>query len=207
VKKQTTLILVAGLLLLGWFVLRRPSHRRTATLRPAPDFSLTDLSGRNFRLSDYRGQVVVLDFWATWCDPCKQEIPHFIEMQNRYGSQGLQVLGVSMDDDQPPVRQFQQQFKMNYPVALGNAKLADQYGGILGLPITFVIDRQGRITVRHVGATDASVIEAEIQKLLAQSPPPYPASMERRAPPPGLRWRSPALREPHHFSFAQVPVA
>jgi peroxiredoxin len=167
--KKTILILVAGLLVLGWFLLRQPSGAKSANaLRQAPDFSLADLSGRTFRLSDYRGKVVVLDFWATWCDPCKQEIPHFIEMQNKYSSQGLQVLGVSMDDDQPSVREFQQQFKMNYPVALGTPELADQYGGILGLPITFVIDRHGRITARHVGATDASVIEAEIQKLLAQ---------------------------------------
>jgi len=169
VKKRTILILVAGLLVLGWLALQRQSpHQPTGALRPAPDFSLTGLSGRNFSLSDYRGKVVVLDFWATWCDPCKEEIPHFIEMQSKYASQGLQVLGISMDDDEPPVRQFQQQFKMNYPVALGNPKLADQYGGILGLPITFVIDRNGRITARHVGATDPSVIEAEVQKLLAQ---------------------------------------
>ena len=167
-KKQTILILVVGLLVLGWLVLRRPSHQPAGSLRPAPDFSLTDLSGHNFRLSDYRGKVVVLDFWATWCDPCKQEIPHFIEMQSKYAPQGLQVLGISMDDDESPVRQFQQQYKMNYPVAVGSPNLADQYGGILGLPITFVIDRHGRITARHVGATDGSVIESEIQKLLAQ---------------------------------------
>jgi cytochrome c biogenesis protein CcmG, thiol:disulfide interchange protein DsbE len=165
--KKTILILVAGLLLLGWFVLRRPSGAKPAsTLRAAPDFSLTDLSGHQLRLSDYHGKVVVLDFWATWCDPCKREIPHFIEMQSVYGARGLQVLGVSMDDDEPSVREFQRQFKMNYPVALGSSELADQYGGILGLPITFVIDRNGRITARHIGATDASVLETEIGKLL-----------------------------------------
>ena len=167
--KKTIPILVVGLIVLGWIVVRRHSaHLPTAALRPAPVFSLTDLSGRTFSLSDSRGKVVVLDFWATWCDPCKQEIPYFIEMQSKYAPQGLQILGISMDDDEPPVRQFQQQFKMNYPVAIGNPKLADQYGGILGLPITFVIDRKGRITARHIGATDPSVIEAEVQKLLAQ---------------------------------------
>jgi peroxiredoxin len=168
-KTLFTIALAAGLL--AWILTRHPSgaHNNSSALRPAPDFAVTDLSGRNFRLSDYRGKVVVLDFWATWCDPCKQEIPYFIALQNRYGAQGLQVLGVSMDDDEPPVRQFQQQFKMNYPVALGNPKLADQYGGILGLPITFVIDRSGQVAARHVGATEPSIIEGEVRKLLAQS--------------------------------------
>ncbi|MBI1740745.1 MAG: TlpA family protein disulfide reductase [Acidobacteriales bacterium] len=173
--KRTIFILVVAALLVAWLVLRRPpaAHRGGVgeLLRPAPDFSLTDLSGAKLILSGYRGKVVLLDFWATWCDPCKTEIPHFIEMQNRYGRQGFQVIGISMDDDEKLVREFQQQFKMNYPVAMGNADLAGQYGGILGLPITFVLDRQGRITARHIGATDASVFEAEIRKLL-ETPSP-----------------------------------
>lgn len=166
--RKIAVIGVVVLLVLGWLVLRPPSSRpkSAASLRPAPDFSLTDLSGRPLRLSDYRGKVVILDFWATWCEPCKAEIPHFIDLENKYSSRGLQVLGISMDDSEPPVREFQQKFKMNYPVAVGTAKLADQYGGILGLPITFVIDPGGRIVARHIGATDVSVIEAEAKKLL-----------------------------------------
>jgi peroxiredoxin len=164
--KKAAIIIAAGLLVLGWIALRYSSRHHTSISGRAPDFSLTDVSGRALKLSDYRGKVVVLDFWATWCDPCKEEIPHFIVMQNHYAAQGLQVIGISMDDDDKSVRVFQQQYKMNYPVARGTPELASQYGGILGLPIAFVIDRSGRIAARHIGATDVAVIEAEVRKLL-----------------------------------------
>ncbi|MGB7133616.1 MAG: TlpA disulfide reductase family protein, partial [Candidatus Sulfotelmatobacter sp.] len=109
----------------------------------APDFSLPDLTGKKIDLSSYRGKVVLLDFWATWCDPCREEIPDFIDLQKKYGSQGLQIIGVSMDDAPGPVRDFDRRFKMNYPVVMGNAKTGELYGGVLGLPITFLIERDG----------------------------------------------------------------
>jgi len=133
----------------------------------APDFSLTDISGKKLILSDYKGKVVILDFWATWCGPCRIEIPGFVALQKRYANEGLAVIGVSMDDGQEPVVDFYKQFNMNYTVALGNARLEELYGGILGLPTTFVIGRDGRIYAKHEGAMDISVFEEEIKQLLA----------------------------------------
>ncbi len=132
----------------------------------APEFSLPELTGQTFDLSAYRGKVVLLDFWATWCDPCRDEIPHFVELQDKYRDQGLQIIGISMDDEPAPVREFYQRFHMNYPVAMGNAKMGELYGGVLGLPIAFLIGRDGRIEAKHVGATDISVFEREIKTLL-----------------------------------------
>lgn len=132
----------------------------------APDFSLPDLAGNQVRLSSYRGKVVLLDFWATWCDPCRDEIPRFVELQNQYNGQGLQIIGVSMDDSPEPVRDFRQKFQITYPVLMGNAKTGDLYGGILGLPILFLLDREGRICSKHIGATDLAALEREIQDQL-----------------------------------------
>ncbi len=146
---------------------RNTSHRQ-AQPRPAPDFTLSQLSGPPLKLSDYRGKVVLLDFWATWCEPCRAEIPHFVDLQNKYGPQGLQIIGVSMDDSPDPVPSFYKQFKMNYPVVMGNAQTGEQYGGVLGLPIAFLIDRQGVIRKKHMGATEASVFEKEVTDLLSE---------------------------------------
>jgi len=135
---------------------------------PAPAFSLTDINGQKLDLASYRGKIVLLDFWATWCAPCRTEIPHFIELQNKYGSQGLQIIGISLDDSAKPVQKFYAEQKMNYPVAVGDDKLADQYGGVLGLPVAFLIDREGRIITQHTGETDAAVFEKEVAEALKQ---------------------------------------
>jgi len=133
---------------------------------PAPEFALKDINGQPLSLAQYKGKVVLLDFWATWCAPCKVEIPHFIEMQNAYGPQGLQIIGLSMDDDAKPVKKFVEEMKINYPVAIGDEKLASKYGGVLGLPIAFLIDKEGRIVHKHVGETTPDVFEKEVEELL-----------------------------------------
>lgn len=164
---------VAGLYLINRYWIAPAttrSVRSTGNHPMAPDFTLTDLNGRQLSLSDYKGKVVLLDFWATWCGPCRIEIPGFVQLQDRYRAQGFAVIGLSLDDGPDPVREFYREFKMNYPVAMGDEKVSELFGGIFGLPTTFLIGRDGRIYSKHVGATDVSVFEEEIKELLSVEP-------------------------------------
>jgi len=137
----------------------------TNTNAAAPQFTLTDVTGRPLALSNYRGKVVILDFWAPWCPPCRREIPDLVSLQQQYASQGLQIIGIGLD--QPGnVAAFVQQNGINYPVAVGNDAIANLYGGVSGIPTTFIIDKQGNITNRFEGFTDRTVFEQEIKKLL-----------------------------------------
>jgi peroxiredoxin len=142
-----------------------PAHTPQKPL--APDFTLPQLDGQPLSLSSYRGKLVLLDFWATWCVPCRAETPHFVELQQKYGNRGLQIIGISMDDSPDSVRPFVQQFHVNYPIVMGTAKTGEQYGGILGMPIAFLIDPQGHIISKHLGATDPGVFEREIAGMLS----------------------------------------
>jgi len=138
--------------------------------RPAPDFSLRDLDGREVSLSQMRGKVVILNFWATWCPPCRQEIPDFVDLQKQYGAQGLQIVGVSMDQEGASVvRPFVQQNHINYTMLVDGQKIAGLYGGIQGIPTTFILDRQGRIAKKAVGFTSRSVFEKLVTGLLKES--------------------------------------
>ena len=118
----------------------------------APAWELKDVDGKTVKSSDFAGKVVVLDFWATWCPPCKAEIPGFVELQKQYGDKGLVIVGVSLDEQGPEVvTPFMKQFSINYPVVMGDAKIVQAFGGIRGIPTTFVIDRSGKIVSGHVG--------------------------------------------------------
>lgn len=136
-------------------------------LTKAPDFTLTALDGKRVTLSEFRGKVVLLDFWATWCVPCQTEVPQFIAFQNRFGSQGFQVIGVSMDDSDAPVRKFHDRFKINYPVAMGTAQVAEAYGGILGLPVTYLLAPDGRIVKKYEGSADLEQMQKDIEQLVS----------------------------------------
>ena len=169
--KRILILVIAATAIVGGVYFTRHSRSTltapsTKERRLAPDFTLPQLNGQQLTLSAYRGNVVLLDFWATWCVPCREEIPHFIALQQKYGDHGFQMIGVSMDDSADPVGPFNQQFHMNYPVVIGNAKIGGLYGGVLGLPIAFLIDRDGRVYAKHIGATNAAIFEKEISSLL-----------------------------------------
>jgi peroxiredoxin len=138
----------------------------------APDFQLTDLDGNNLRLADLRGKAVLLNFWATWCPPCKIEMPWFVDLQKQYGPQGLQIVGVAMDEGNAhdAVAKFAKEMGLNYTVLLGNDKVADQYGGVDALPTTFYIGRDGKIVTRVFGLVSHREIEDNVRAALKQGP-------------------------------------
>jgi thiol-disulfide isomerase/thioredoxin len=137
----------------------------------APSFTLSDSTGKAVRSSDYKGKVVLVNFWATWCGPCKIEIPWFIEFEKKYKDKGLVVLGVSMDDEGwPSVKTYMEKMKIGYPIMLGNEEVAAKYGGMNSLPVTVFVDREGRIAARHVGLVAREEYEADIRSLLTSGP-------------------------------------
>ena len=172
-------MLAAGALALGAVVAHyavphrhapRVATQNAATRLAAPDFALPQPDGPDLRLSSYRGKVVLLDFWATWCDPCREEIPHLVELQQRYGDRGLQIIGISMDDDAGPVLTLTRKRKVNYPIVMGDQKLGTLYGGILGLPVTYLIDRNGMVSAKFKGESSLVNMESKIEILLNQKP-------------------------------------
>lgn len=133
----------------------------------APDFSLEDANGQLVKLSEFKGKVVLLNFWATWCTPCRIEIPWFVDMEREFKDEGFAVIGVSMDEDGwEVVKPFIRDLKVNYRMVLGTEELAQLYSGVQALPTSFVIDRAGRIASVHMGIVSRNVFEEEIRALL-----------------------------------------
>jgi peroxiredoxin len=136
--------------------------------RQAPRFVRPDLKGRRIDLDDYRGKVVLLNFWATWCAPCRVELPTFSSWQGRYGAEGLQVTAVAMDDDSAPVAKAARKLHLSFPVLMGDEKLGSDYGGVLGLPVTYLIGRDGKIAARFAGETGLEQMESKVRELLSE---------------------------------------
>ncbi|HKF23902.1 MAG TPA: TlpA disulfide reductase family protein [Candidatus Angelobacter sp.] len=159
------------LLITFWFspIAGRADVMAAGSRKPAPAFSLADSGGATVSLSQFKGRVVLLNFWATWCHGCQEEIPWYIEFAGKYKDKGLVVIGVSLDDDGwKSVKPFMQAKKMNYPVVVGNQELMDRYSGY-GMPVSVLIDRDGRIADSHSGVVDKNGWEREIQQLLGES--------------------------------------
>jgi thiol-disulfide isomerase/thioredoxin len=141
-----------------------PANAKPANL----NFVLKDLNDKDVKLSSLKGKVILLDFWATWCGPCKVEIPWFVEFQSKYAQRGLEVVGVLTEDTADKARPFARQWKMNYTILQGNNRddVDDAYGPMFGLPVTVVISRDGKVCAKHVGLSSKDAFEKEIKSLL-----------------------------------------
>jgi len=157
----------------GYLGVHRSRHHSQAPEATSPakphDVLLTDLDGKHIRISDYQGKVILVNFWAAWCAPCAEEIPRFVAMQNKFRDQGLQVIGVSVEDLESELRAFCIKNHVNYPIVPGDQSVADSFGGVLGLPTTVLIGKDGVIYKKYAGATDFALLEHDMLPLLASA--------------------------------------
>ena len=145
---------------------QQPTIRFARNPDPAPAFKASTLDGKPLSLADYKSKVILLNFWATWCGPCRSEIPDLVELQNKYKDQ-LQIIGLVVDDDdENAVKKFAQNFGINYPIAMATDEMRMEYGGIPALPTSFVLDGEGRVVQKHEGLRDPVLYEVEIRSLL-----------------------------------------
>ena len=170
-KKEALLaglvILVAVMIFAARFMVKHHPPPGDLRGKSAPEFTLKTLEGKTVKLADYRGQAVLVNFWATWCHPCKIEMPWFVELQKHYGPQGFQVLGIAMDDASPEdIGKFAKEMGVNYPVLLGTESVGNEYGGVQFLPTTYFVDREGKIVSRIYGLKSRSDIEDDVKTAL-----------------------------------------
>ncbi len=183
-RSPLTLVIVAFavalMLYVGFHAARHnnaPSTRLSQS-KVAPDFSLQSIDGKTTRLSDFRGKAVLLNFWATWCGPCKIEMPWFVDLQNQYGAQGLQIVGVAMDDaSKEDIGKFAKDMGVNYPILIGKEAIGDEYGGVPALPESFLISRDGKIVDKIIGLRGKAEIEDAVKKALNTQPASSQASL------------------------------
>ena len=164
-------VVAAGMLYFGFHTARRSGTDHAPGVlgygTPAPNFTLQTLDGKDVSLTDFRGKAVLVNFWATWCGPCKIETPWLVELQNEYGSQGLQVVGVAMDDSgKDEIAKFAKDMGVNYPVLIGKESVGDAYGGVPALPESFFVGRDGKIVDRILGLKGRGEIEDSVKKAL-----------------------------------------
>ena len=150
----------------------RPPAQRTPVQHPlqgetAPDFSLERMSGETFRLSDHRGEIVVVNFWATWCPPCRKEIPGFIQLQKEFGTEGMTIVGISLDDQGfESVQPYAEEMGINYPLVVGSDRLTRKYGGVRALPTSFVVGPKGTVQYARPGFLPEAELRRQLQPLL-----------------------------------------
>ncbi|HUS19598.1 MAG TPA: TlpA disulfide reductase family protein, partial [Terriglobales bacterium] len=140
--------------------------------KAAPEFELATLDGKLVKLSDYKGRPVLVNFWATWCGPCKIEMPWFIDLKKKYESQGFEIIGIAMEDtENEKIAEFVKEMGVNYVILKGKNAVADAYGDVQGLPTSFYIDREGKIVAQHAGLVSRSTIEDDVKVALGEKKP------------------------------------